>query len=62
MSVALPGTTRDLAQAARVTEWTARQWCVRGRVPAIKVGKDWRINAAVIEAIAAGRDPKAVQL
>lgn len=38
-------TTHDVAVRYNVTERTVRNWCMRGRLPAHKVGGIWRIAA-----------------
>jgi len=37
-------TTAEAAELLRVSEFTIRRWCASGRLPAIKLGRDWRIS------------------
>jgi excisionase family DNA binding protein len=46
---ARPLTVKEFAQWAGVTAWTVRQWCMRGKVKAHKVGHDWRIDRTELD-------------
>lgn len=37
-------TTAEVANIVKVTEWTVREWCKAGTIPAIKPGRSWRIK------------------
>lgn len=36
-------TTVEVAAICRVTEWTVREWCKAGTIPATKAGRKWLI-------------------
>ncbi len=35
---------RDLAQFFGVTEKTIWEWCKKGKLPAFKIGKEWKVR------------------
>ena len=37
---------RDLAQFFGVTEKTIWEWCKKGKLPAFKIGKEWKVRVA----------------
>jgi excisionase family DNA binding protein len=37
-------TTEEVAEIVKVTEWTVREWCKAGTLPAFKPGRAWRIK------------------
>jgi len=43
-------TVAEVAERLRVSERTVRQLIMRGELPAIKIGKEWRIARAELEA------------
>ena len=44
------GTLKDAASILQIGMTTARQYCREGRLPAFKVGQQWRISRAALEA------------
>ena len=44
------GTLKDAASILQIGMTTARQHCREGRLPAFKVGQQWRISRAALEA------------
>jgi excisionase family DNA binding protein len=45
-----PVKVRDYAAWAGVTPWTVYQWIKQGKVKALKIGRDWRIDPSELEA------------
>ena len=37
-------TVEEAADFLRVSKVTIRRWCASGRLPAFKIGREWRIN------------------
>ncbi len=35
-----------LAKFFGITRETAREWCKRGKLPAFKIGKEWKVRVA----------------
>lgn len=44
-------TRREAAEALNVSRMSILRWIRAGKLPAVKVGRDWKIRADVIEAI-----------
>lgn len=44
-------TVRDAAIILHMCETSVRQACVNGRLPAVKIGKLWRISKAKLRAL-----------
>lgn len=42
-------TTKTAAERMEVAPVTVRLWCEQGRLPAIKLGKLWKIPVAAVE-------------
>jgi len=42
------------AAALEMHPGSIRRWCIEGKVPAIKVGRRWRIPKDVVEALVQG--------
>ena len=42
-------TVREAAEQLRVKEATVRGWCRAGKVPAVRIGRDWRISAWAVQ-------------
>ncbi len=40
-----------LAKFFGVTKQTAREWCKKGKLPAFKIGKEWKIRVADLQKI-----------
>ncbi len=38
-----------LARFFGVTKKTARDWCKRGKLPAFKIGKEWKVRVADLQ-------------
>jgi excisionase family DNA binding protein len=38
-----------LAKFFGVTKRTAREWCKKGKLPAFKIGKEWKIRVADLQ-------------
>lgn len=47
-------TVPEVADQLRVHPVTVRRWIKDGSLPAVKVGRDYRIQAAVVEALVTG--------
>ena len=43
-------TVHEVAEALKVTEATVRTWIRERKLRAMKVGKDWRVSVADVEA------------
>jgi excisionase family DNA binding protein len=43
--------TREVAQRLDVTEETIRDWIASGKLPAVKIGKSWRIRSEDVDRI-----------
>ncbi len=55
-ATAEPRPMLKLSKASRlldIPESTLRRLCAKGRVPAVKVGRGWRVNGAWVESEAA---------
>ena len=37
-------TTMEVAELLRVSEQTVRRWCADGTLPALKLGRRWRVS------------------
>jgi putative molybdopterin biosynthesis protein len=59
-------TTRELTAFFRVSEKTIWEWCRIGKLPAFKIGKEWRVRAEdlrrIIDAKVRSADKKANRL
>ena len=40
---------KELAKFFGVTEKTIWQWCKKGRLPAFKIGKEWKVRAVDLQ-------------
>jgi excisionase family DNA binding protein len=40
-----------LAKFFGVTKQTAREWCKKGKLPAFKIGKEWKIRVTDLQKI-----------
>lgn len=40
---------RNIAKFFGVSAKTARDWCKRGRLPAFKIGKEWKVRASDLQ-------------
>ncbi len=47
--------TKKLAQFFGVTERTVLGWCRKGKLPAFKIGKKWRVRAADLQKMISGK-------
>ena len=43
-------TVEEAAELLRITPRTLKEWCRRGKVPCVKVGREWRLKASELEA------------
>ena len=39
-------TVLEVAERLKVTKFTIQRWCSSGKLPAVKIGKEYRIRAA----------------
>lgn len=46
-------TVRETARLLKVSKATICRWCVEGKLPAFKIGRQWRINAQRLDEIIA---------
>ena len=37
-------TVDEVSQMFKVSSYTVRRWCSEGRIPAFKIGREWRID------------------
>ena len=44
-------TTEEAAEFLRVSQHTIWRWCKTGRLPAFRIGREWRIRREGIEAL-----------
>lgn len=42
-------TTRQVAELLKLSEATVRKWCREGRLPAVKLGKSYRIRRSDLD-------------
>lgn len=50
-------TVKEASEFLRITEKTLRDWIIKGRTPAYKVGDEWRLKASELQqAVDAGRN------
>ena len=49
-------TTRQVADFLQLNSRTVANWCLAGRVRAVKLGSDWRIPRAEVARLAGGRE------
>lgn len=38
-----------LAKFFHVTKQTIREWCKKGKIPAFKIGKEWKVRVADLQ-------------
>jgi excisionase family DNA binding protein len=43
-------TSDEVAEIAKVTAWTVREWCKAGTLKATKAGRGWRIKESDLKA------------
>ena len=41
--------SKELAAFFRVSEKTVWEWCKKGKLPAFKIGKEWKVRAADLQ-------------
>jgi len=41
--------SKELAAFFRVAEKTIWEWCKKGKLPAFKIGKEWKVRAADLQ-------------
>ena len=46
-------TAKEVASIATVCQATVRGWAATGKLPAIKMGRGWRVPAAAVDALKA---------
>jgi len=44
-------TVEETANYLKVSEVTIRRWCADGKLPAFKIGREWRINKSELDRI-----------
>jgi len=42
-------TVEETANYLKVSEVTIRRWCADGKLPAFKIGREWRINKSELD-------------
>ncbi len=42
-------TVQEVADYLRISRTTAWRWCNEGRLPAFRIGREWRIKRAALE-------------
>jgi len=47
--------TEDLAKFFGVSKKTIWAWCKRGKLPAFKIGKDWKVRVSDLNRVIAGK-------
>jgi excisionase family DNA binding protein len=52
-------TAQEAADYLRVTRATIRRWCQEGKLPAFRIGREWRINKAELDKITGGNEASA---
>ena len=50
-------TTQEAAEFLRVSRATIRRWCKAGQLPAVRIGRQWRIDMDQLERVLAGELP-----
>ena len=50
-------TTQEAAEFLRVSRATIRRWCKAGQLPAVRIGRQWRIDMDQLERVLAGEAP-----
>ena len=48
-------TTEEVAAYLRVSRATVWRWCQEQKLPAFKIGREWRISQARLDSLAAGQ-------
>ena len=48
-------TPEEVAASLRVSAETIRRWCRTGEIPAIRIGRLWRIKQTTLDALLEGR-------
>lgn len=46
-------TVQEVAQALRLSEWTVRRYIAAGRLPAVRIGGQWRIGRNALDVLIA---------
>ncbi len=54
-------TVSEVAQSLRISETTVREMCKRGELPAVRVGKHYRIKQADLDAYLQTDPPRQAQ-
>ena len=44
-------TVEEVAAYLKVSKNTVRRWCVKGKLPAFKIEREWRINKKELEKV-----------
>jgi len=39
----------EVADLLRVSRATVQRWCAAGKLPAFKIGQQWRVNSALLQ-------------
>jgi len=47
--------TKEVAEMLRVSERTVRRWAKQGRIPGVRIGKDWYFLESELLAVLRGR-------
>ena len=50
-------TTQEAAEFLRVSRATILRWCKAGQLPAVRIGRQWRIDMDQLERVLAGELP-----
>jgi excisionase family DNA binding protein len=50
-------TTKEVADYLRVSQATVLRWCKNGQLPAVRIGRQWRISKEHLDLILAGEMP-----
>jgi excisionase family DNA binding protein len=53
-------TVEEVASYLRVSRSTVWRWCQEKKVPAFKIGREWRISRPVLEDLVAAHQPQIV--
>jgi excisionase family DNA binding protein len=50
-------TTQEAAEFLRVSRATILRWCKAGQLPAVRIGRQWRIDMDQLKRVLAGEVP-----
>jgi len=52
---------KQTADYLQVSETTVQRWCRAGRLPAMRIGHEWRIDGQRLRGMVAGANPRGTE-